>query len=416
MPWGKQHPILAIFMGLFGALLVVTGEWWAIIVGALIVLGSIGSFLEDEKKPKQQPEKRQSSVNSGVSATSKKQPERPKNDVAWQQTSVLNRASVTSLSSQIRAELTNRIELDEELDFAVHGSNSSALVASDRRLFLVLIKRWSADVVQVADYNYSEIQNISINHRGSKGALVIHRSEEADKLELGLANQEQIERALDSIPEIRRRIASARVSDSEQPTPNDQSAFAETSARQIQPSISQTNGLNSYHFSVISLGDMLTMTPQEFEEFTGEALSAMGYTNVNRVGGSGDLAADLTATDPQGRSAIVQCKRYTPGSKVGSPALQQFIGMKSVHHQADRGIFVTTADYSQQAIDLAKQHQIVLIDGDDLVKIAALVMTKGVNPSPPTTPTDDECKICGRINDPESRYCAACGASLRPRV
>ncbi len=50
--------------------------------------------------------------------------------------------------------------------------------------------------------------------------------------------------------------------------------------------------------------------------------------------------------------------------------------MKAVHHKADRGIFVTTADYTRQAIDLAKQHDIVLIDGDDLVKIAALVLTE----------------------------------------
>jgi restriction system protein len=114
---------------------------------------------------------------------------------------------------------------------------------------------------------------------------------------------------------------------------------------------------------------MLEMDPRSFEEFTGRALESLGYTNVIRVGGSGDLAADLTATDPQGRSAIVQCKRYTPGSKVGSPALQSFIGMKEVHHRADRGIFVTTADYSQEALDLAKAHNIVLIDGDDLVKI-----------------------------------------------
>ena len=83
------------------------------------------------------------------------------------------------------------------------------------------------------------------------------------------------------------------------------------------------------------------------------------------------MAADLTATDPQGRSVIVQCKRYT-GDTVGSPTIQTFIGMQTVHHKADRGIVMATAEFSRPAVELALQHDIVLIDGDDIVKVLNL--------------------------------------------
>jgi restriction endonuclease Mrr len=40
---------------------------------------------------------------------------------------------------------------------------------------------------------------------------------------------------------------------------------------------------------------------------------------------------------------IVQCKRYAPGTKVGTPALQSFIGMLVAHHRTQVGVFVTTS-------------------------------------------------------------------------
>lgn len=121
-----------------------------------------------------------------------------------------------------------------------------------------------------------------------------------------------------------------------------------------------------------SLGDLLTLRPDQFEELCGRVLVAIGYRDVQRVGGSGDLSADLFARDPQGRTTVVQCKRYAPGSRIGTPVLQSFIGMYQVHHRADRGIFMTTSDFNPAAIELARQHGLTLIDGDDLVKFLNL--------------------------------------------
>jgi restriction system protein len=99
----------------------------------------------------------------------------------------------------------------------------------------------------------------------------------------------------------------------------------------------------------------------------------MGYRDVQHVGGSGDLAADLKCRDGVGRSVVVQCKRYAPGVSIGSPEVQKFIGMVTVHHQAERGIFVTTSVFTAPAVRLARQHDIELIDGRDLANLVARV-------------------------------------------
>src|SRR5947209_8554138 len=59
-----------------------------------------------------------------------------------------------------------------------------------------------------------------------------------------------------------------------------------------------------------SLGDILVLTPKEFEELTGKILEQNGLHDVRHVGGSGDLGVDLIGLDRHGNQVIVQCKRY----------------------------------------------------------------------------------------------------------
>jgi restriction endonuclease Mrr len=79
----------------------------------------------------------------------------------------------------------------------------------------------------------------------------------------------------------------------------------------------------------------------------------------------------------------------------------------------DRGIFVTTADYSQEAINLAKAHNIVLIDGDDLVKIAALVLTpQSTQANEETSIRGQYCPTCGTKAPGGAKFCSNCGTGL----
>lgn len=125
-----------------------------------------------------------------------------------------------------------------------------------------------------------------------------------------------------------------------------------------------------------TLGDLLAMTPTQFEREVANILAHLGYRRINHVGKSGDLAADLTCEDARGRSYVVQCKRLGPGQSVGSPAIQSFVGMQHVHHRVDRGVFVTTSRFTKPAVELAKRHNLVLIDGPALTTIAARIQTR----------------------------------------
>ena len=151
------------------------------------------------------------------------------------------------------------------------------------------------------------------------------------------------------------------------PSPPIPSALEATAQFRIEP---QGHGEPARH---VTLDDLLAMTPTEFEQLCVRALLNIGYQEVRRTGDDGDLAADVTGKDSQDRSFVAQCRRLPRGSEIGAAEIQTFIGMKIVHHQADRGAMMTTAAFSAPAIDLARQHDIVLIDGDDIVKVLNLM-------------------------------------------
>lgn len=117
--------------------------------------------------------------------------------------------------------------------------------------------------------------------------------------------------------------------------------------------------------------DFLALAPGEFEEAVADLCQRDGCTGVRLVGGAGDMAADILATTPTGRRMLVQCKRYAPGRRVGSPDVQRVGGTYAVVHGADFAIVVTTSAYTADAVDYAAQAGIRLVDGDELEAWAA---------------------------------------------
>ena len=113
------------------------------------------------------------------------------------------------------------------------------------------------------------------------------------------------------------------------------------------------------------------LNPSEFEQAVGTILTAYGFRDMHVVGGSGDLTADLLGHTPNGESVIVQCKRYAPHHHVGTPEMQQFIGMAYTYHHADRAVYATTSYFSRQAMELADKYHIKLMDGKLLDELAA---------------------------------------------
>jgi restriction system protein len=125
------------------------------------------------------------------------------------------------------------------------------------------------------------------------------------------------------------------------------------------------------------LGAVQTMTPARFERLILDLLTKMGYgagdlANSQMTKTSGDGGIDgIINEDALGLDAVyIQAKRYAPDRPVGRPALQAFVGSLT-GEGANKGVFVTTSDFSREAKDYLNkvQHRIVLINGERLARL-----------------------------------------------
>lgn len=90
------------------------------------------------------------------------------------------------------------------------------------------------------------------------------------------------------------------------------------------------------------------------------------------VGGSRDNGIDgIIKEDPLGLGNIyVQAKRWSDDRTIGRPEIQTFAGALQGQH-GTKGVFITTAHFSQGAIEYVRglSMNIVLIDGEKLSKL-----------------------------------------------
>ncbi|MGI8746751.1 MAG: winged helix-turn-helix domain-containing protein, partial [Deinococcus sp.] len=118
--------------------------------------------------------------------------------------------------------------------------------------------------------------------------------------------------------------------------------------------------------------DLLTqiraLAPQQFEVLVVQLLVAMGYGGTVKdagaaLGKSGDNGIDgLIKQDPLGLDKVyLQAKQWT--GNVGSQEVRNFSGSLT-YHKASKGVLITTAGFSNSALDTARQiGNIILIDG-----------------------------------------------------
>lgn len=122
---------------------------------------------------------------------------------------------------------------------------------------------------------------------------------------------------------------------------------------------------------------VMSLSPSRFEKLVVDLLLAMGYGGGDLERGlqtslSGDGGIDgIINEDELGLDAVyVQAKRYAVDNKVGRPALNAFVGSLT-GEGATKGVFVTTSDFSRDAMDYVArvQQRIVLINGDRLARL-----------------------------------------------
>jgi restriction system protein len=118
--------------------------------------------------------------------------------------------------------------------------------------------------------------------------------------------------------------------------------------------------------SSMTVEELYNLSPRAFEHYVAELFERRGY-HVEVRGRSGDLGVDLSVTRPDGRRAIVQCKRYR--HTIGPEIVRELFGTM-VHELAAHGFLVTTAEISDAARAWAAGKPITLIDGRTLVELS----------------------------------------------
>ncbi|MET9078428.1 restriction endonuclease [Streptomyces sp. NPDC004232] len=123
-------------------------------------------------------------------------------------------------------------------------------------------------------------------------------------------------------------------------------------AEQYQVRMLQSQEIALYH----------AMGPGEFEHAIAYLCERDGCSSVQVVGGAGDLGADVIASAPDGRRIVIQCKRYRPTTKVGSPDMQRFGGTCYSVHGAQVAAVVTSSVFTKPAADYGVRQGIRLVD------------------------------------------------------
>lgn len=121
------------------------------------------------------------------------------------------------------------------------------------------------------------------------------------------------------------------------------------------------------------LKEIMKLSPTAFEKLVVDLLMRMGYGGFENAGHmtavSNDEGIDgIIYEDKLGFDRIfIQAKQWDINTTIGRPTIQGFVG--AITGKDGKGLFVTTADFSQPAKDYAKRQHIVLINGKALVKL-----------------------------------------------
>jgi restriction system protein len=165
---------------------------------------------------------------------------------------------------------------------------------------------------------------------------------------------------------------------------------SEVVSAQQTPQESLESSFQALHAQVAEdlLERIAKVSPQFFEKLVVDLLVAMGYGGSRKdagqaIGKSGDDGIDgIIKEDRLGLDAVyIQAKRWK--ANVGRPEVQSFAGSLE-GYRANKGVFITTSQFSSEAKDYVNRigKKIILIDGDQL---STLCLEFGIGVEPVTT-------------------------------
>lgn len=128
------------------------------------------------------------------------------------------------------------------------------------------------------------------------------------------------------------------------------------------------------------LAEIMNQTPIFFEHLVVDLMRIMGYGDGFVTKKSGDGGIDgIIHEDKLGFNLIyIQAKRWDSDKVISRPEIQKFAGAMMGPPRIEKGLFISTAKFSQGAIDFANAQHIILMDGN---KLAELMIEYGLGVS-----------------------------------
>jgi restriction system protein len=143
---------------------------------------------------------------------------------------------------------------------------------------------------------------------------------------------------------------------------------------------------------------------KQFEFMVTEAYRRQGYAVDYSFSRGADGGVDLVLRR-DGRTSLVQCKKWKASSSVGVPVIREMFGLLTAE-KADEAIIVTTGNFMTDAIEFAVGKPIRLIDGPQLLSPVQSVQN-------PTT-VEEHAEKSTDVQKPPS--CPQCGKPMVLRI
>ena len=138
-----------------------------------------------------------------------------------------------------------------------------------------------------------------------------------------------------------------------------------------QETLERTYSLINEQLADDLLSEVMQQSPAFFEQLVVDLMKAMDYGDGFVTKYSGDGGVDgIIHEDKLGFNLIyIQAKRWDPSTTIGKPELQKFAGAMMGPPKIEKGLFITTAKFSQGAKDFANAQHIILVDGQKLTTL-----------------------------------------------
>lgn len=120
----------------------------------------------------------------------------------------------------------------------------------------------------------------------------------------------------------------------------------------------ETGYPDDFHVSMCEKCAIDKATPEQFKEFISRGFEKSGY-DIFDIGKSGEQGFDFSCFSMSHEEAIVRCKTST--SKLEIVDIRDF-HKTMVRENTEKGYFVTTGQFTEDATRWAKENEIVLID------------------------------------------------------